>query len=158
MVAAFQMTARAQLTVVHNQIPLDSLAVVAAVVARAARVVRERATHFAAVAAPSDLALIRAHAQLSAQLVRVAEALEALASTFQRCADASSAGESTAKACEAHLATVNSRFAYVGEDLNGARSRVQRLLLPHGVMLRRMMSTGGPVPPAVVDSTSRRTV
>jgi hypothetical protein len=158
MVAAFRMTARAQLTVVHNTIPLDSLAVVAAVVRRAAHEVRERATHFAAVAAPSDLALIRAHAQLSAQLVRVAEALEALASTFQQCADSARAGEATEKACEAHLATVNSRFAYVGEDLNGARSRVQRLLLPHGVMLRRMMSTRGRLAPAVVDLTSGRAV
>jgi hypothetical protein len=156
MVAAFRMTARAQLTVVHNAIPLDSLAVVATIVTRAAGEVRERATHFAAVTAPPDL--VKAHAQLSAQLVRVAQALDALASTFQRCADAASAGESTAKACEAHLATVSSRFAYVGEDLSGARNRVQRLLLPHGVLLRRMISSGGRVSPALVDSTPERTV
>ncbi len=127
MVAAVRMTARMQLTVVHNKIPNDSLAVVATIVARAARGVRKSAAHFAAVTPPVDL--VEPHAGLSGALSAVAQALDAMA-----------AGDSTGQTCEAHLAALNSRFGYVGEDLNYARSRVQRLLLPHGVLLPRMTS------------------
>lgn len=155
MVAAFRMTARVQLTVVHNKVPNDSLAVVAIVVRRAAREVRKKATHFAAVTPPADL--VEPHAQLSGQLSTVAHALDAMASTFQRCADAYVAGDSTGQACEAHLAALSSRFGYVGEDLSAARQRVQRLLLPHGVLLPRMTSMRGRVPPGWVDSTLKRT-
>ncbi len=138
MVAAFQMTARMQLTVVHNKIPNDSLAVVAKVVRQAEREVRKKATHFASVTPPADL--VEPHAELTGQLSTVADALEAMASTFERCADAHVAGDATGQACEAHLAALSSRFGYVGEDLNGARQRVQRRLLPHGVLLPRMIS------------------
>ncbi len=155
MVAAFRMTARVQLTVVHNKIPNDSLAVAAIIVRRAARGVRKQATHFAAVTPPADL--VEPHAELSGQLSTLAHALDAMASTFQRCADAHVAGDSTGQACEAHLAALSSRFGYVGEDLSVARHRVQRLLLPHGVLLPRMTSMRRRVPPAFVDSTSRRT-
>lgn len=155
MVAAFRMTARMQLTVVHNVIPDDSLTVVARITARTAREVRERATHFAAVTPPPDLE--RPHAHLSAALARLAQALDAMASTFQGCADARVAGDSTGTACQADLATVSSRFGYVGEDVSLARGRVQRFLLPHGVLLPAMLSRGGRVPPAFVDSTPRRT-
>ena len=155
MVAAFRMAARVQLTVVHNKIPSDSLAVVAIIVRGAARGVRERATHFAAVTPPADL--VEPHAQLSAQLSTLAHALDAMASTFQRCADGAIAGDSTGKACQAHLGTLSSRFGYVGEDLGAARNRVQRFLLPHGVLLPRMTSMRRRVTPGLLDSTSRRT-
>ncbi len=138
MVAALRMTARMQLTVVHNKIPNDSLAVVATVVALAARGVRKSATHFAAVIPPADL--VEPHAGLSGALSTLAQALDAMASAFQRCAAAHAAGDSTGQACEAHLAALNSRFGYVGEDMNVARYRVQRLLLPHGIMLPRVTS------------------
>ena len=133
MVTAFKMTARLQLTVVHNRIPSDSFAVVAHIVTRAAREVRERAEHFAHVTPPHEL--VEPHADLSAELSKLAQALDALGSTFQRCVDASRAGDSTGRACEAHLKDVSSRFAFVGEDINNARTRVNRYLLPHGVML-----------------------
>ena len=133
MAAAFRMTARMQLTVVHNVIPDDSLAVVAATVTRAAREVRERAGRFASITPPDDL--LRPHADLNLELAKLVQALDALGSTFQRCADAHHAGDSTGRACQAHLNEINSRFAFVGEDLNGARNRVGRMLLPHGVML-----------------------
>src|SRR5260370_36518105 len=84
--------------------------------------------------------LVEPHAGLSGALSAVAQALDAMASAFQRCVAAYTAGDSTGQACEAHLAALNSRFGYVGEDLNYARSRVQRLLLPHGVLLPRMTS------------------
>jgi len=136
MLDAFRMTARLQLTVVHNTIPFDSLAVVTRTVKGAAEAVRERATHFAAVTPPPDLA--QPHANLSAELTRLAQALSAMASTFERCGEAVSGGDSTGKACQAHLAAVSSQFGYVGEDLRLARNRVQRFLLPHGVMLPRI--------------------
>jgi len=139
MVAAFQMTARMQLTVVHNKIPNESLAVVARIVTRAARGVRERAAHFAAVTPPPDL--VEPHANLSAELSRLAQALDAMGATFQRCADAASAGDSEGKACQAHLTALAAQFGYVGEDLRTARSGVQRLLLPHGVLLPPIAST-----------------
>jgi len=63
MTAAFQMTARLQLTVVQNQIPHDSMAVVVQTVTRAARDVRKRAVAFAAVT-PCSLAL-RPHSMCS---------------------------------------------------------------------------------------------
>ena len=138
MVAAFQMTARMQLTVVRNKIPNDSLAIVADIVKRAAREIRKRATHFAAVTPPADL--VEPHAGLSAELSTLAQALDSMGSTFQTCAAAAAAGDSTGQDCEANLAAVSSRFAYVGEDLNGARRGVERLLLPHGVLLPRMTS------------------
>ncbi len=155
MVAALRMTARMQLAVVHNKIPNDSLAVVASTVRRAARGVRERAAHFAAVTPPADL--VEPHAQLSRQLSTLADGLDVMASTFQRCADAYLAGDSTGHACEARLTALSSRFGYVGEDLGVARHRVQRLLLPHGVLLPRMTSMRRRLPPGLVDSTSRRT-
>lgn len=138
MVAAFQMTARMQLTVVHNKIPNDSFAVVADIVKRAAREVRKRATHFAAVAPPADLA--EPHAGLSGELSTLAQALDSMASTFQTCTAAAAAGDSTGQGCEANLSAVSSRFGYVGQDLNGARQGVQRRLFPHGVLLPRMTS------------------
>lgn len=141
MVAALRMTARMQLTVVHNKIPDDSLAVVATVVKRAAREVRKSATHFAAVTPPADL--VEPHAGLSGALSSLSQALDAMASAFQRCVAAHAAGDSTGQACEAHLAAVNSQFGYVGEDLNTARARVQRFLLPHGVLLPRVTSMRG---------------
>ncbi len=141
MAAAFRMTARLQLTVVHSRIPNDSLAVVAAIVTQAAHGVRQRAVDFAAVTPPPDLA--EPHAALSAELSRLADALDAMGATFQRCAAADSAGDVTGKACEAHLAALSSQFGYVGEDLRTARSRVQRSLLPHGVMLLPISSRGG---------------
>ena len=125
MADAFQMTARLQLTVVHNKIPDDSLPVAARIVTRAAGAVRKRAVHFAAVKAPPDLS--EAHAGLSAALSRVADALEALGSAFQRCAEAP---------CQGQVDSVSSQFAFVGEDLKNGRAFVQRLLLRHGVMLR----------------------
>lgn len=154
MVAALRMTARMQLTVVHNQIPDDSLAVVATIVRRAASGVRKDAAHFAAVTPPADLA--EPHADLSAQLSTLAQALDAMAATFERCAAAYVAGDSTGRTCQTHLAAVSSRFGYVGEDLNAARQRVQRFLLPHGVLLPRMTSLRRRAPPGWVDSPSRR--
>ena len=138
MVAAFQMAARMQLTVVRNKIPNDSLAVVAKVVRQAEREVRKKATHFASVTPPADL--VQPHADLSGQLSTLADALDAMASTFEKCANAPVAGDATGQACEADLAALSSRFSYVGEDLNAARQRVQRRLLPHGVLLPRMTS------------------
>ena len=125
MADAFQMTARLQLTVVHNRIPDDSLPVAARIVTRAARAVRKRAVHFAGVKPPPDLA--EPHAGLSAALSRVADALDAMGSAFQRCADAP---------CQAQLDSLSSQFGFVGEDLKNGRAYVQRLLLRHGVMLR----------------------
>lgn len=155
MVAAFGMTARVNRTVVHNKIPNDSFAVVAIIVRRAARRVGNKATHFAAVTPPADL--VEPHAVLSGQLATLAHALDAMASTFQHCADAYVAGDSTGHACEADLAELSSRFGYVGEDLRAVRHRVQRLLLPHGVLLPPMTSLRRRVPPAFVDATARRT-
>ena len=129
MVAAFQMTARLQLTVVHNQIPTDSLAVVRNIVTRTAARVQERAAHFRAVTPPDDL--LRVHADLSLELSRTAEALDSLGAAFQRCAAAD-------PTCQAHLDSLSQRFGFVGEDLNMARSRMQRLLQAHGILLRRV--------------------
>jgi len=129
MVAAFQMTARLQLTVVHNQIPDDSLAVARDIVTRTAARVGERAAHFRAVTPPDDL--LRVHADLSLELSRVAEALDSLGEAFQRCA----AADST---CQSHLDSLSQRFGFVGEDLSMARSRMQRLLQAHGILLRRV--------------------
>lgn len=129
MVAAFQMTARLQRTVVHNQIPTDSLKVAADVVTRAARTIRARATHFATVDAPADLA--RVHADLSLELSRTAAALDSMAAALRRCA----AGDGT---CQAHIDSLGARFAFVGEDLNVARGRIARALEGHGVLLRRV--------------------
>src|SRR2546425_916313 len=125
MADAFQMTARLQLTIVHNRIPDDSLPVAARIVTRAARGVRKRAVHFAAVNPPPDFS--EPHAALSAALSRVADALDAMGSAFQRCAEAP---------CQAQLDSLSSQFGYVGEDLKNGRAYVQRLLLRHGVMLR----------------------
>lgn len=125
MTDAFQMTARLQLTVVHNQIPDDSMAVAAATVTRAARDVRKRAVHFAAVTPPSDLG--EAHAGLSGALSQVAEALDSLSVVFQQCAAGSP--------CQAHLDSVSNHFMFVGQDLQNGRGFVQRMLLRHGVML-----------------------
>ena len=129
MVAAFQMTARLQLTVVHNQIPDDSLAVARDIVTRTAAQVGERAAHFRAVAPPDDL--LRVHADLSLELSRVGEALDSLAAAFRRCAAAD-------PTCQSHLDSLSQRFGFVGEDLNMARSRMQRLLQAHGILLRRV--------------------
>lgn len=126
MTAAFRMTARLQLTVVHNRIPDDSMAVAAATVTRAAREVRNRAAHFAAVTPPPDLG--EAHAGLSDALSRVAEGLEAVEAAFQQCAAASP--------CQAHLDSVSTQYRFIGEDLTNGRRVVQRVLLRHGVMLR----------------------
>ena len=126
MTDAFQMTARLQLTVVHNQIPDDSMAVAAATVTRAARDVRKRAVHFAAVTPPADLG--DAHAGLSGALTQVADGLEAMGDAFQRCAAGSP--------CQAHLDSVSNQFMFVGQDLRNGRVFVQRMLLRHGVMLR----------------------
>jgi hypothetical protein len=125
MTTAFQMTARLQLTVVHNQIPKDSLPVAAGIVARAARDVRKRATHFAAASPPPDLG--QAHAGLSADLSRLADALDAMGAVLERC---------TAGPCQAQLDSLSSQFAFVGEDLGNSRTSVRRLLLRHGVMLQ----------------------
>jgi hypothetical protein len=130
---AFRMTARMQLAVVHNQIPDESLAVVAGVVTRAARDVRKRATHFATVNPPPDVA--QAHDGLRAALTQVADALDSLSLVFRQCADSSRAGEAADRACEAHLNAVSTQFGYVGEDLGVARSMLQRRLLGHGVIL-----------------------
>lgn len=121
-----QMTARIQLTVVHNQIPDDSFAVVSRTVTRTAREVRERATHFARVTPPPDL--IEAHAGLSAALTQVADALEALSTVFQQCAAGSP--------CQTPLDSVSRQFQFVGEDLHNGRQFMQRMLLRHGVMLQ----------------------
>ncbi len=154
MVAALRMTARMQLTVVHNQIPGESLAVVATIVKRAATGVRERAAHFARVTPPADL--VEPHAGLSGELSTLADALDAMASTFRRCSDARVAGDSTGRACEAHLTALNARFGFVGEDLSVSRQRVQRLLLPHGVLLPLMTSLRRRVPPPEVVAVSAR--
>ncbi len=140
MASAFQMTARLQLTVVRNIIPFDSLAAVVSTITKTARGVRERATHFGRLTPPPDLQL--AHARLSAQLSRLAEALDAMGSSFQRCADEYAAGDSTGRGCHAHLADLNSRFGFVGEDLRATRNRVQKALWPHGVMLRPITLNG----------------
>jgi hypothetical protein len=124
--AALAMTSRIQLTVVHNQIPDDSFAVVARTVTRAARDVRQRATHFAKVTPPPDL--VEAHAGLSAELTLVADGLESLGGVFQRCASGSP--------CQTQLDSVSNQFQFVGGDLHNGRQFVQRLLLRHGVMLR----------------------
>jgi len=129
MVAAFQMTARLQLTVVHNQIPDDSLAVARDIVTRTATRVGERAAHFRAVTPPDDL--LRVHADLSLELSRVAEALDSLGEAFQRCAAAD-------PTCQSHLDSLSQRFGFVGEDLTMARSRMQRMLQAHGILLRRV--------------------
>ena len=126
MTDAFQMTARLQLTVVHNRIPDDSMAVAAATVTRAARDVRKRAVHFAKVTAPSDLG--DAHAGLSGALSQVADALDSLGAVFQQCAARSP--------CQAHLDSVSNHFMFVGQDLQNGKGFVQRMLLRHGVMLR----------------------
>ena len=129
MVAAFQMTARLQLTVVHNQIPDDSLPVARDIVMRTAHAVDQRAAHFRSVIAPGDLA--RVHADLSLELSQVAAGLDSLGAAFQRCAAAD-------PSCQAHLDSLAQRFSFMGEDLNMARSRVQRLLQAHGILLRRV--------------------
>ena len=123
---AFTMSARMQLTVVHNRIPDDSFAAVARTVTRAARDVRARAVHFARVTPPPDLA--ESHAGLSAALTQVADALEALGGVFRQCAAGSP--------CQAPLDSVSKQFEFVGEDLHNGRQCTQRLLLRHGVMLR----------------------
>lgn len=129
---AFQMTARLQLTVVHNQIPDESLSVAAATVTRAAHAVRKRAAHFAHVTPPEDLA--QAHAGLSNALSRAADGLEALGAAFQECA---ALGPSPGRSpCQGHLDSVSNQYAFVGEDLRNGRVFVQRMLLRHGVMLR----------------------
>ncbi|HKE90999.1 MAG TPA: hypothetical protein VKB45_11725 [Gemmatimonadales bacterium] len=128
-VTTFQMTARLQLTVVHNQIPDDSLPVARDIVSRAARMVDRRAAHFRTVSPPGDL--LRVHTDLSLELSRVAEALDSLGAALQRCAAAD-------PACQAHLDSLSQRFGFMGEDLNMARSRVQRLLEAHGILLRRV--------------------
>jgi hypothetical protein len=135
MVAAFQMSARLNLTIVHNHIPFDSLDVVGRVVNEAAGKVWKRAMHFADVTPPPDLA--RSHTNLSAQLMRLAAALEALGSAFKRCADLKT-NPSAATACQAHLAALEPHFGSVGEDVRVARNRVQRDLLSHGVFLKPM--------------------
>ncbi len=117
--------------------------------------IRKQATHFAAVTPPADL--VQPHADLRDQLWTLAHALDATASTFQRCPDAHAAGDSTGYACEAHLAALSTRFGYVGEDLNSARRRVQRLRLPHGVLLPRMTSMMRRVAPGVVNAPARST-
>ena len=129
MVAAFQMTARLQRTVVHNQIPDDSLAVARDIVTRAAAQVRERAAHFRAVTPPDDL--LRVHADLSLELSRAGEALDSLGAALRRCAAAD-------PTCQSRLDSLSQRFAFVGEDLTMARSRMQRLLQAHGILLRRV--------------------
>ena len=129
MVAAFQMTARLQLTVVHNQIPDDSLPVARDIVMRAAHDVDQSAAHFRSVSAPGDLA--RVHADLSLELSQVAAALDSLGAALQRCAAAD-------PTCQARLDSLSQRFSFMGEDLNMARSRVQRLLQAHGILLRRV--------------------
>lgn len=129
MVAAFQMTARLQLTVVHNQIPDDSLAVARDIVTRTAARVGERAAHFRAVTPPDDL--LRVHADLSLELSRVAEALDSMGAAFRRCAAAD-------PTCQSHLDSLSQRFGFVGEDLNMARSRMQRVLQAHGILLRKV--------------------
>jgi hypothetical protein len=126
MADASQMTARLQLTVVHNRIPQDSLAVVALTVTRAARDVRKRAAQFAALSPPPDFA--EPHAGLSAALSRLADALDAMGAAFQGCAEAP---------CQGRLDSLSSQYGYVGEDLSMARAQVQRLLLRHGVLLGR---------------------
>ena len=67
-------------------------------VTRAARLVRKRAVHFAGVNPPPDFS--EAHAGLSAALSRVADALEAMGSAFQRCAEAP---------CQAQLDSLSGR-------------------------------------------------
>ena len=129
MVAAFQMTARLQLTVVHNQIPDDSLAVARDIVTRTAAQVGKRAAHFRAVTPPDDL--LRVHADLSLELSRLGEALDSLGAAFRGCAAAD-------PSCQSHLDSLSQRFGFVGEDLNMARSRMQRLLQAHGILLRRV--------------------
>jgi hypothetical protein len=130
---AFRMTARLQRTVVHNQIPNDSLPVVAGIVTRAASDVRKRQVHFLTVHPPTDLA--QAHAGLVVAFSLMADALDSMSAAFRSCADSSRAGDAADRACEAHLSAVSSQFGYVGEDLSVARAGVQRRLLPHGVML-----------------------
>lgn len=129
MVAAFRMTERLQLTVVHNQIPDDSLAVAARIVTGAATDIRKRATHFATVTAPPEMA--RVHADLSLELSKTAEAFDSMAAAFQRCADRDST-------CQSALDSLGMRFGFVGEDLTVARGRVARALQGHGILLRRV--------------------
>ena len=123
--AAFQMTARLQLTVVHNTIPDDSVPIAARIVTEAAQGVRKRAVHFAKVTPPPDLA--EAHAGLSAALTRVADALDSMGAVLHRCTQAP---------CQAQLDSLSSQFGFVGEDLRYAKAHTQRLLLRHGVLLR----------------------
>jgi len=123
--AAFQMTARLQLTVVRNTIPDDSLPIAARIVTEAARGVRKRAVHFARVTPPPDLA--ESHAGLSAALTRVADALDSMGAVLHRCTQAP---------CQAQLDSLSSQFGFVGEDLRYAKLHTQRLLLRHGVLLR----------------------
>ena len=122
---AFQMTARLQLTVVHNRIPDDSIPIVARTVTQTARQVRKRAVHFANESPPADL--VTAHAALSTELTTLARALDELGAAFQSCA---------ATECQARIDSVSTQFQFVGEDLSTSRGAVQRMLLRHGVMLR----------------------
>ena len=108
----------------------------AGVVTRAARDVRERATHFARVDAPPELA--RAHADLGIELSRLAAGLDSIAAAFSVCAETRAAGDSTGDTCRARLAGLPSSYAFIGEDLTMARSRVQRLLQSHGILLGPM--------------------
>ena len=115
MAAAFRMAARVQLTVVHDQIPADSMGTVADVVRRTEHTVHARAIHFSAVTPPPELT--DAHAQLALALSNLDHALDAMAAAFER-----------------HSTTLPS-FGDVGGDIRMARYRVQRLLLPHGILL-----------------------
>lgn len=123
------MTARLQLTVVHNQIPDDSLPVARDIVLRTARAVDRHAEHFRSVSPPDDL--LRVHADLSLELSHVAAGLDSLGAALERCAAAD-------PACQAHLDSLSQRFGFMGEDLNMARSRMERLLQAHGILLRRV--------------------
>ncbi|HWC72817.1 MAG TPA: hypothetical protein VG454_02695 [Gemmatimonadales bacterium] len=125
---AFQMTSRIQRTVVHNQIPADSFPVVAQAVSRAARTVRDRATHFARVTPPPDLAPY--HQAMSEALTQMAVALDSLATVFDECA------RPGGTPCQEHLDRVSRQFEFVGEDVSNGKTVLQRMLLRHGVMLR----------------------
>jgi hypothetical protein len=77
--------ARLQLTVVHGHVPLDSAAVWSSELARAAKVLHERATHLANVG-PPDPAMAEEHDGLLAELREIGDSVAALGETIAACA------------------------------------------------------------------------
>ena len=77
--------ARLQLTVVHGHVPLDSANIWSSELGRAAKALRARATHFAAIG-PPDPAMAQEHDGLLAELTGVADTVASLGEAMAACA------------------------------------------------------------------------